>query len=223
MIDPQIQKKVQTAISHRMAQDRHLLEELRRDVRPLREQVRQIQPRTALGEMMHHLGARRLAGLSHMVPAAGSATPSGRLTSFCRSTRTRPPATVERPDSCRLAPAPAACGQPVAFLYGRSTAGNCRPPPAGVHQGRAQGDNWFIFHLLSAADLNSVRNAHAHFSQDILSTLLNEPIPGHAVFWSSVGGRAYPVSLRVLSLPARPWSRRLQQGTGRVRSEWRGR
>jgi uncharacterized protein len=63
----------------------------------------------------------------------------------------------------------------------------------------SQGDNWFIFHLLSAADLNSVRNANAHFSQDILSALLNEPIPGHGVFWSSVGGRAYPVSLRVLS------------------------
>jgi hypothetical protein len=115
MIDPQSQKKVQTAISHRMAQDRHLLGELRRDVRPLRDQARQIQPRTALGEMMHHLGARRPADLSYMVPAAASATPSGRLTSFCRSTGTRPPATVERPDFCRLAPAPAACGQPVAF------------------------------------------------------------------------------------------------------------
>jgi hypothetical protein len=34
MIDPQSQKKVQTAISRRIAQDRHLLEELRRDARP---------------------------------------------------------------------------------------------------------------------------------------------------------------------------------------------
>jgi hypothetical protein len=135
MIDPQSQKKLQTAISHRIAQDRHLLDELRRDVRPLRDQVRQIQPRgttalslvatdggnnrvqfdpflaqlvrvvdssnneyyidvvtpttdtdelsraqfngqgrpqTALGEMMHYLGARHLADLSYMVPAAGS-------------------------------------------------------------------------------------------------------------------------------------------------------
>ena len=63
----------------------------------------------------------------------------------------------------------------------------------------SQGDNWFIFHLLSSADLLSVRNANAHFSQDILSVLLNEPIPGQGVFWSSVGGRAYPLSLRVLS------------------------
>jgi hypothetical protein len=28
---------------------------------------------------------------------------------------------------------------------------------------------------------------------------LNEPIPGHGVFWSSVGGKSYPIPLRVLS------------------------
>src|SRR5204863_2568385 len=60
----------------------------------------------------------------------------------------------------------------------------------------SQGDNWFIFHLLSAADLTSLRQANAHFSEDLLSALLNEPIPGQGVFWSSVGGKAYPISLR---------------------------
>lgn len=63
----------------------------------------------------------------------------------------------------------------------------------------SQGDNWFVFHLLSAADLASLKRANAHFSDDLLSSLLNEPIPGHCVFWSSVGGKPYPVSLRVLS------------------------
>jgi hypothetical protein len=62
----------------------------------------------------------------------------------------------------------------------------------------SQGDNWFIFHLLSATDLASVHKANAHFSEDILSTLLNEPIPGHGVFWSSANARPYPLSLRVL-------------------------
>jgi uncharacterized protein len=33
----------------------------------------------------------------------------------------------------------------------------------------------------------SVRNANAHFSQGILGALLNEPIPGHGVFWSAAG------------------------------------
>lgn len=63
----------------------------------------------------------------------------------------------------------------------------------------SQGDNWFIFHLLSSTDLTNVRRANAHFSEDILSVLLNEPIPGQGVFWSSVSGTPYPVSIRVLS------------------------
>jgi uncharacterized protein len=63
----------------------------------------------------------------------------------------------------------------------------------------SQGDNWFIFHLLSASDLGSLKKANAHFSDDLLSSLLNEPIPGHGIFWSSVAGKPYPVSLRVLS------------------------
>ena len=63
----------------------------------------------------------------------------------------------------------------------------------------SQGDNWFIFHLLSSADLLNLQRANAHFSEDLLSVLLNEPIPGQGIFWSSVGGTPYPVPLRVLS------------------------
>jgi hypothetical protein len=63
----------------------------------------------------------------------------------------------------------------------------------------SQGDNWFIFHLLAAADLQSLSKANAHFSMDLLSALLNEPIAGQGVFWSSVGGKPYPVSIRALS------------------------
>lgn len=63
----------------------------------------------------------------------------------------------------------------------------------------SQGDNWFAFHLLSSGDLRAVKNANAHFSDDILSSLLNEPIPGHCVFWSSVDGKSYPIPARILS------------------------
>lgn len=63
----------------------------------------------------------------------------------------------------------------------------------------SQGDNWFIFHLLSSGDLSNVKRANAHFSDDLLSSLLNEPIPGQGVFWTSVKGKPYPVSVRVLS------------------------
>lgn len=63
----------------------------------------------------------------------------------------------------------------------------------------SQGDNWFMFHLLSATDLGKVKQANAHFSDDLLSVLLNEPIPGQGIFWSSVGGKPYPISFRALS------------------------
>ena len=66
----------------------------------------------------------------------------------------------------------------------------------------SQGDNWFCFHLLSAGDLRAIKSANAHFSDDILSSLLNEPIPGHGVFWSSVAGKSYPIPIRVLSFEA---------------------
>ena len=63
----------------------------------------------------------------------------------------------------------------------------------------SQGDNWFVFHLLSANDLTTLKRANAHFSDDLLGSLLNEPIPGQGVFWSSVGGKPYPLSIRALS------------------------
>ncbi len=67
----------------------------------------------------------------------------------------------------------------------------------------SQGDNWFVFHLLSHADLMTLKRVNAHFSDHLLSSLLNEPIPGQGVFWSSVAGQPYPVSLRVLSFEQR--------------------
>lgn len=66
----------------------------------------------------------------------------------------------------------------------------------------SQGDNWFIFHLLSASDLQNVRTANAHFSNDILSSLLNEPIKGQGIFWSSAAAREYPIPVRISSFEA---------------------
>lgn len=63
----------------------------------------------------------------------------------------------------------------------------------------SQGDNWFLFHLLSKGDLQSVEAANSHFSKDLLSSLLNEPIPGNGVFWSSAGKTPYPIPFRGLS------------------------
>ena len=71
----------------------------------------------------------------------------------------------------------------------------------------SQGDNFFVFHLLSAGDLAALKRANAHFSNDLLATLLNEPLVGHGVFWSSAPGtdraaRPYPLPVRVLSFDA---------------------
>jgi DNA helicase HerA-like ATPase len=72
-------------------------------------------------------------------------------------------------------------------------------PGSITHEILSQGDNWFVFHLLSAGDLQAVKKANAHFSDDILSALLNEPIIGHGVYWSSAGEKSYPIPIRVLS------------------------
>ncbi len=63
----------------------------------------------------------------------------------------------------------------------------------------SQGDNWFVFHLLSSSDLMALKSANSHFSNDVLSSLLNEPIVGQGVFWSSAGGTPYPVPFRALN------------------------
>lgn len=67
----------------------------------------------------------------------------------------------------------------------------------------SQGDNFFVFHLLSAGDLQALKRANAHFSDDLLSSLLNEPLQGHGLFWSSASAegtaKAYPIPVRVLS------------------------
>jgi uncharacterized protein len=68
----------------------------------------------------------------------------------------------------------------------------------------SQGDNFFVFHLLSQGDLVALKRANAHFSDDLLAALLNEPLVGHGIFWSSTPGtdqhaRPYPLSVRVLN------------------------
>jgi len=49
----------------------------------------------------------------------------------------------------------------------------------------SQGDNFFAFHLLSAHDLKTLQFHNAHFSDDVLAHLLNEPIRGNVYFWSA--------------------------------------
>jgi hypothetical protein len=49
----------------------------------------------------------------------------------------------------------------------------------------SQADNWFCFHLLSEGDASTLGKYNAHFSDDILSHLIAEPIPGNCYMWSA--------------------------------------
>ena len=66
----------------------------------------------------------------------------------------------------------------------------------------SQADNCFAFHLLSEADLQTLRRANGHFSNDLLASLLNEPIPGSGLVWSSVNQKPYPLPVRILDFQA---------------------
>src|SRR6266566_400549 len=69
--------------------------------------------------------------------------------------------------------------------YGLGAIFVTQQPGALSHELLSQGDNFFVFHLLSAQDLFALKNANAHFSDDILASLVNEPIRGNAYFWSA--------------------------------------
>ena len=59
----------------------------------------------------------------------------------------------------------------------------------------SQGDNYFIFHLLNKGDLRALQDANAHFSNDILTQILNEPIKGKAYMWTSDQPFVLPVKI----------------------------
>jgi DNA helicase HerA-like ATPase len=49
----------------------------------------------------------------------------------------------------------------------------------------SQADNWFCFHLLSEGDAGTLGKYNSHYSDDVLSHLIAEPIPGNCFMWSA--------------------------------------
>lgn len=49
----------------------------------------------------------------------------------------------------------------------------------------SQGDNFFAMHLINSKDLAALNRVNSHFSEDILTYLVSEPILGNAYFWSA--------------------------------------
>ena len=60
----------------------------------------------------------------------------------------------------------------------------------------SQGDNFFVFHLLSKVDLRSLSGANAHYSEDIITQILNEPIHGKSYMWTSHQPFVIPIAVR---------------------------
>ncbi|MBL8842906.1 MAG: DUF87 domain-containing protein [Planctomycetes bacterium] len=49
----------------------------------------------------------------------------------------------------------------------------------------AQGDNFFVMHLLAQTDLELLARLNAHYTQDVLDFIRNEPVRGNCYFWSA--------------------------------------
>ena len=68
----------------------------------------------------------------------------------------------------------------------------------------SQGDNFFVFHLLSRTDLVSLSNSNAHYSKDIITQILNEPIRGKSYMWTSHQPFVIPIMVRNFEDMVRP-------------------
>ena len=69
--------------------------------------------------------------------------------------------------------------------YGLGAVMVTQQPGSMAPQLLSQGDNFFAFHLLSAHDLKTLQHHNAHFADDILAAIMNEPINGNCYFWSA--------------------------------------
>jgi DNA helicase HerA-like ATPase len=65
----------------------------------------------------------------------------------------------------------------------------------------SQADNFFVFHLLSRGDLESLNRANAHYSNDIITQILNEPIRGKCYMWTSHQPFVVPMMVKKFDAP----------------------
>jgi hypothetical protein len=59
-------------------------------------------------------------------------------------------------------------------------------------------DNWFVFHMSRETDLQAVKKGNAYFSQDVLTSILNESLPGYVHFWSAKERKNYPLHIKTV-------------------------
>lgn len=69
-------------------------------------------------------------------------------------------------------------------------------PGSLAHELLSQTDNWFCFHLLSAGDTECLGKSNSHYSRDILSHIVAEPIKGNCYMWTSEQPFVLPLRVR---------------------------
>jgi hypothetical protein len=72
----------------------------------------------------------------------------------------------------------------------------------------SQADNFFVFHMISKNDLLSLQKTNAHYSDDVLTQLLNEPVQGKCYMWSSPQPFVLPVKVTYFDETAKTYAAR---------------
>ncbi|HME55301.1 MAG TPA: DUF87 domain-containing protein, partial [Candidatus Lokiarchaeia archaeon] len=75
----------------------------------------------------------------------------------------------------------------------------------------SQGDNFFAFHMISKNDILSLQKANAHYSDDVATQLLNEPVKGKCYMWLSQQPFVIPVKVLDFNEIATPHSAEIKQ------------
>ena len=68
----------------------------------------------------------------------------------------------------------------------------------------SQGDNFFMFHMINSSDLEMLRRVNAHYSRDIITQILNEPVKGKCYLWTSEQPFVIPVMIDLIEDKLKP-------------------
>ncbi len=95
-------------------------------------------------------------------------------------------------------------------------------PGAISHEILSQGDNFFVFHMLNKRDIKALNDANAHYSADVLTQILNEPVKGKSYMWSSPQPFVIPVQITNFEDQVQPGQAKSVQGASNVLGELLG-
>jgi hypothetical protein len=68
----------------------------------------------------------------------------------------------------------------------------------------SQGDNFFMFHMINSSDLEMLKRVNAHYSRDIITQILNEPVKGKCYLWTSEQPFVIPVMIDLIEDKLKP-------------------